>query len=160
MVCYAPVRAARHVREVTPVRLPDRQAPPAGEELNVDDKRVIVVAEDDPQIGNLIRYRLEKMGYAVHVGEDGQQALDLVTSVGPDLVVLDVMMPVMNGFQVLRAIKESPDTRHIPAIMLTAREMEADVLKGFELGATDYITKPFSPIELAARVRAALDGNQ
>jgi len=125
--------------------------------MTLEDKSVIVLAEDDPQIASLVRYRLEKMGYSVHVGEDGQQALDLVMSVRPDLVVLDVMMPVMNGFQVLRAIKESPDTKHIPAIMLTAREMEDDMLKGFDLGAADYITKPFSPAELAARVKAALN---
>src|SRR5450759_331612 len=129
--------------------------------MTLEDKSVIVLAEDDPQIASLVRYRLEKMGYSVHVGEDGQQALDLVMSVRPDLVVLDVMMPVMNGFQVLRAIKESPDTKHIPAIMLTAREMEDDMLKGFDLGAADYITKPFSPAELAARVKAALNnGNK
>lgn len=126
----------------------------------MEDKSVIVLAEDDPQIASLVRYRLEKMGYSVHVGEDGQQALDLVMSVRPDLVVLDVMMPVMNGFQVLRAIKESPDTKHIPAIMLTAREMEDDMLKGFDLGAADYITKPFSPAELAARVKAALNNGR
>jgi len=126
----------------------------------LEDKSVIVLAEDDPQIASLVRYRLEKMGYSVHVGEDGQQALDLVMSVRPDLVVLDVMMPVMNGFQVLRAIKESPDTKHIPAIMLTAREMEDDMLKGFDLGAADYITKPFSPAELAARVKAALNNGR
>lgn len=128
--------------------------------MTLEDKSVIVLAEDDPQIASLVRYRLEKMGYSVHVGEDGQQALDLVMSVRPDLVVLDVMMPVMNGFQVLRAIKESPDTKHIPAIMLTAREMEDDMLKGFDLGAADYITKPFSPAELAARVKAALNNGR
>jgi len=128
--------------------------------MTFEDKSVIVLAEDDPQIASLVRYRLEKMGYSVHVGEDGQQALDLVMSVRPDLVVLDVMMPVMNGFQVLRAIKESPDTKHIPAIMLTAREMEDDMLKGFDLGAADYITKPFSPAELAARVKAALNNGR
>jgi DNA-binding response OmpR family regulator len=128
--------------------------------MPVDEKRVIVIADDDQQIATLVRYKLEKMGYTVHVSGDGQSAYDLISSIKPDLVVLDVMMPVMNGFQVLRLLKGSPETRHIPEIMLTARQMEEDVLKAFELGAVDYMTKPFSPVELAARVRAAFNGSK
>jgi len=124
----------------------------------VIESPVIVVAEDDPQVASLIRFRLERIGCVVHVGDDGEKALNLINEIKPNLVVLDVMMPVMDGFEVLRSIQSSPDTRGIPAIMLTAREAEDDVLKGFELGAVDYMSKPFSPAELAARVNAALNG--
>jgi DNA-binding response OmpR family regulator len=92
------------------------------------------------------------------LGENGRVALDLIKQTVPDMVILDVMMPVMDGFDVLRTIKSSDDTSNIPVIMLTAREMEEDVLKGFDLGAVDYMTKPFSPSELSARVRVNLDG--
>jgi DNA-binding response OmpR family regulator len=139
-------------RAITPV--PGRSSL----EVNVADKPVIVVADDDPQIGKLISYRLQKMGFEVHVGDDGGEALAMILSLVPSLVVLDLMMPVMNGFEVLRAMKEEESTRHIPAIILTAREADEDVIKGFELGAVDYMTKPFSPAELGARVKASLNG--
>jgi len=121
-------------------------------------KIVIVLAEDDHQIASLVKFKLEKDGYTVHLGENGRVALDLINQTVPDMVILDVMMPVMDGFDVLRTIKSSDDTSSIPVIMLTAREMEEDVLKGFDLGAVDYMTKPFSPSELSARVRVNLDG--
>jgi DNA-binding response OmpR family regulator len=121
-------------------------------------KIIIVLAEDDHQIASLVKFKLEKDGYTVHLGENGRVALDLIKQTVPDMVILDVMMPVMDGFDVLRTIKSSDDTSNIPVIMLTAREMEEDVLKGFDLGAVDYMTKPFSPSELSARVRVNLDG--
>ena len=121
-------------------------------------KIIIVLAEDDHQIASLVKFKLEKDGYTVHLGENGRVALDLINQTVPDMVILDVMMPVMDGFDVLRTIKSSDDTSSIPVIMLTAREMEEDVLKGFDLGAVDYMTKPFSPSELSARVRVNLDG--
>jgi DNA-binding response OmpR family regulator len=121
-------------------------------------KVIIVLAEDDHQIASLVKFKLEKDGYTVHLGENGRVALDLIKQTVPDMVILDVMMPVMDGFDVLRTIKSSDDTSNIPVIMLTAREMEEDVLKGFDLGAVDYMTKPFSPSELSARVRVNLDG--
>ena len=121
-------------------------------------KIVIVLAEDDHQIASLVKFKLEKDGYTVHLGENGRVALDLINQTVPDMVILDVMMPVMDGFDVLRTLKSSDDTSSIPVIMLTAREMEEDVLKGFDLGAVDYMTKPFSPSELSARVRVNLDG--
>ena len=121
-------------------------------------KIVIVLAEDDHQIASLVKFKLEKDGYTVHLGENGRVALDLINKTVPDMVILDVMMPVMDGFDVLRTLKSSDDTSSIPVIMLTAREMEEDVLKGFDLGAVDYMTKPFSPSELSARVRVNLDG--
>lgn len=121
-------------------------------------KIIIVLAEDDHQIASLVKFKLEKDGYTVHLGENGRVALDLINKTVPDMVILDVMMPVMDGFDVLRTLKSSDDTSSIPVIMLTAREMEEDVLKGFDLGAVDYMTKPFSPSELSARVRVNLDG--
>lgn len=119
---------------------------------------VLVVAEDDTQIAGLIRYRLERLGMEVHLSENGRHALEAIRTLIPDAVVLDVMMPEMNGFEVLREIKRDESTRHIPALILTARETERDVLKGTELGATDYMSKPFSPTELASRVNALLNG--
>ena len=121
------------------------------------NKIVVVIADDDPQISRLVKFKLEKEGYSIFLGENGQEALDLIREVTPDIVILDVMMPVMDGFEVLRELKSEQVTAGIPAIMLTAREMEEDVLKGFDLGAVDYMTKPFSPSELAARVNANLN---
>jgi DNA-binding response OmpR family regulator len=120
------------------------------------DKLLIVIAEDEPQIANLVKFKLEKSGYEVMWGENGKLALEIVMEHHPDLVILDVMMPIMDGFEVLRSMKEAAETKDIPVIMLTARVMEADVLKGFETGAVDYLTKPFSVSELTARVKSAL----
>ena len=125
----------------------------------MSDKQVVVLAEDEPQIANLVRYKLEKSGYEVLWGEDGQRAWELIQESKPDLVILDVMMPMMDGFEVLRAMKGEPGTNAIPAIMLTARSMEEDILKGFEEGAVDYMVKPFSVTELAARVKATIGRN-
>ncbi|HEY5530959.1 MAG TPA: response regulator [Candidatus Anoxymicrobiaceae bacterium] len=120
------------------------------------EKRLIVIAEDEPQIANLIKFWLEKTGCEVLWGENGKLALELINENKPDLVILDVMMPIMDGFEVLRLMKEEEETSDIPVIMLTARSMEADVLKGFDSGAVDYLIKPFSVSELAARVKSAL----
>lgn len=120
------------------------------------EKRLIVIAEDEPQIANLIKFWLEKTGCEVLWGENGKLALELINENKPDLVILDVMMPIMDGFEVLRLMKEEEETSDIPVIMLTARGMEADVLKGFDSGAVDYLIKPFSVSELAARVKSAL----
>lgn len=122
----------------------------------MNDKKTIVIAEDESQIANLVKFKLEKSGYEVFWGDNGKVALELINSHLPDLVILDVMMPVMDGFEVLRSIKAEERTSNIPVIMLTARGMEDDVLKGFESGAVDYMTKPFSVLELAARVKSAL----
>lgn len=120
------------------------------------EKQLVVIAEDDPQIANLIKFKLEKSGYEVMHGENGRAALQLINEHQPDIVILDVMMPIMDGFEVLRLMKEGEGTSRIPVIMLTARSMEADVLRGFDEGAVDYITKPFSVAELTARVRNVL----
>lgn len=122
------------------------------------DRKKVAVVEDDPMISNLVKLKMEKSGYEVVVGENGKTGLELITEHLPDLVILDVMMPIMDGFEVLRRIKADERTRDIPVIMLTARGMEDDILKGFDSGAVDYVTKPFSISELAARAGRILAG--
>lgn len=116
----------------------------------------ILLAEDEPQTAQLIVFKLKQAGYEVVHVEDGEQALALLEITRPGLVVLDGLMPVMDGFEVLRRLKEDPHTRAIPVIMLTARARDKDVVTGLELGAADYMVKPFSPSELVARVRKVL----
>lgn len=112
----------------------------------------IVVAEDDRAVARLIKFKLERAGYQVEVAEDGAKAVEVVSAARPDLVLLDVMMPVLDGYQVLKRIKGNPDVKEIPVIMLTARGQEKDIVKGIEMGSLDYIVKPFRPAELLARV--------
>lgn len=121
-----------------------------------DVRPLVLVADDDPDILDLVRYRLERSGYEVAVARDGLQAVQLAGELSPSLAVLDVMMPSLNGFEVTRRLREDPATREIPVILLTARAQEADVQEGFDAGADDYIRKPFSPRELSARVQAVL----
>ncbi|NBR84816.1 MAG: response regulator [Verrucomicrobia bacterium] len=116
----------------------------------------IMLAEDEPQTAQLIQFKLKQAGFAVVHATDGEQALTLVAAARPDLIILDGLMPVFDGFEVLRRIKEDPRHRHIPVIMLTARSRDKDVVSGLELGAADYMVKPFSPSELLARVRKVL----
>jgi DNA-binding response OmpR family regulator len=116
-------------------------------------KRKILVVDDDRKTADLIRLYLERDGYGVLMAYDGRQALDLVRQRQPDLIVLDLMLPAVDGLDVCRILRaESP----IPIIMLTAKTTEEDKLLGLDLGADDYITKPFSPREVVARVRAVL----
>ena len=116
----------------------------------------VLIVEDDHNIAELLQMYLEKEGYAVTVAGDGGQGLAKFRSIQPDLVLLDVMMPVMDGWAVCKAIRAEAQT---PVIMLTAREEEADKVLGLELGADDYITKPFSMRELLARVKANIRRN-
>ncbi len=116
----------------------------------------IVLAEDEPQIARLIEFKLKKEGYSVTSKENGEEALKAIKEDKPDLVLLDIMMPVMGGYEVLRRLKEDEDLKSIPVIMLTARAQEKDVVKGIGMGAEDYITKPFHPAELLARVKRIL----
>ncbi|GAB3141635.1 response regulator transcription factor [Micromonospora sonneratiae] len=113
----------------------------------------ILVAEDDPKQANLVRVYLEREGHSVLVVGDGRAALDQFRARRPDLVVLDVMMPIVDGLDVCRILRTESD---IPILLLTARTTEDDILLGLDLGADDYLTKPYSPRELAARVRALL----
>ncbi|HEY3231158.1 MAG TPA: response regulator transcription factor [Roseiflexaceae bacterium] len=118
--------------------------------------RTILVVDDEPGIVAIARDYLDRAGFRVISAGDGITALRLARTERPSLLVLDLMLPGMDGLDVARALREDPATRALPIIMLTARVEEADKLIGLELGADDYITKPFSPRELVARVRAVL----
>jgi DNA-binding response OmpR family regulator len=122
--------------------------------------QTIVVAEDQPHIRALIEYKLRNSGYQVVAVGDGTAALEKVKELMPDLVLLDVMMPLMTGFEVLAALKQNERTKSIPVLLVTAQSREEEVVKGLELGAEDYITKPFSPNELAARIKTVLSRHQ
>jgi DNA-binding response OmpR family regulator len=118
---------------------------------------VILVAEDNQDLQSLLRHALESDGYTVHVAVDGQEALDQYDALSPDLLVLDIMMPRLSGFEVLRELRgDAAHRQDVPVLVLTARSGEDDVLTGFELGVNDYLTKPFVIGELRARVRALL----
>ena len=120
------------------------------------NRPVVLVADDDDDIRDLVAFRLDRAGYEVLRAGDGQQALDLAKEHVPDLAVLDVMMPKLTGYDVTRELRADAATSRIPVILLTARVQEADVARGFEAGADDYVKKPFSPQELKARVQAVL----
>ncbi|MBE2315598.1 response regulator [Solirubrobacter sp. CPCC 204708] len=121
-----------------------------------DGPRTVLVADDDEDILQLVSFRLERAGYTVVTASDGQQALAAAREHKPDLAVLDVMMPGLNGYEVTRQLRDDEATAAIPVILLTARVQEADVSRGFEAGADDYLRKPFSPQELRSRVQAIL----
>lgn len=116
----------------------------------------IVLAEDEPRLARLVEFKLKKEGYQVICKGNGEEALEAIKAEKPDLILLDVMMPVMDGYEVLRRVKEDESLKNIPVVMLTARTQERDVVKGIDLGADDYITKPFHPAELLARVKRIL----
>ena len=120
-------------------------------------KTTIVAADDDPQLLRLITRNLELEDYEVHGASDGQQALDLIESQHPDLVLLDVMMPRLDGFEVTRRVREFSA---VPIIIVTARGQDQDKIRGLDQGADDYLTKPFNVDELLARVRAVLRRSQ
>jgi two-component system phosphate regulon response regulator PhoB len=116
----------------------------------------ILLAEDEKQIADMIAFKLTNSGHQVIRADDGEQALQLALNNAPDLIMLDAMMPVLSGFEVLRRLKADAGMRGIPVIMVTAKGHERDVLSGLRGGAVDYIVKPFSLKELAARVELAL----
>jgi DNA-binding response OmpR family regulator len=118
--------------------------------------QTIIVAEDQQHVRKLIEYKLTNSGYNVVAVENGTIALAKIRELKPALVLLDIMMPLMTGFEVLAALKQDDTTKNIPVILVTAQSKEEEILRGLELGAEDYITKPFSPNELAARVKKAL----
>src|SRR5262245_1735667 len=119
-------------------------------------RTTILVVDDEPEIRDLVTYNLTREGYRVLAEADGESGLERVFRSAPDLVVLDLLLPKMNGLDVLQAIRGEPRTRALPILVLTARGTEMDKLVGFERGADDYLTKPFSPKELVARVGAIL----
>jgi len=116
----------------------------------------VVIADDDPDIRRLVQITVSNAGCDVTVASDGEQALELIRASPPDLVILDVLMPRMDGWEVARELKADPLTQGIPIMFLTSRGQEHDVLEGFNSGAADYMVKPFSPRELQVRVRAVL----
>lgn len=119
----------------------------------------IIVADDEEHIGYLVKFQMEKAGFEVDWKLDGRSALDAIRADLPDLVILDVIMPGLTGFEVLQQLKSDPSTEHIPVILLSALGNEEDLVKAFELGAADYVVKPFRTGELLARVRRLIPGS-
>jgi two-component system phosphate regulon response regulator PhoB len=117
---------------------------------------LILVVEDESALVTLLRYNLEREGFRVAEARDGEEALLAAREQKPDLVLLDWMLPLLSGLEVCRQMRRMQETRSVPIIMLTARGEEGDKLRGLDSGADDYVTKPFSPSELVARIRAAL----
>lgn len=116
----------------------------------------ILIAEDSTTVRRLVAARLRADGYEVIEAADGEEAVELAQRELPDLFILDKVMPKLDGFEVVRALRENPETRAAPIVMLTERTSEEDVLGGLQLGVEEYMPKPFSPHELSARVRRAL----
>lgn len=119
--------------------------------------RKILIADDEPNIVAAIEFLLQQSGYEVHIARNGEEALERVEACVPDLVVLDVMMPLKSGYEVCRRIRELAGLRHIKIIMLSAKGRDAEVSKGLAIGADLYITKPFSTRELIAKIKGLLD---
>lgn len=119
-------------------------------------KECILVVEDEEAIQELLRYNLNREGYSVQEADTGESALQLAQEKQPNLILLDLMLPEIDGLEVCKQLKSDTRTQHIPIIMVTAKGEEADIVTGLELGADDYITKPFSPRVVVARVRALL----
>nr|MBP6690391.1 phosphate regulon transcriptional regulator PhoB [Hyphomonadaceae bacterium] len=116
----------------------------------------VLVVEDEAALADLLKYNLEKEGYRVSVANDGEEALVVADESAPDLVVLDWMLPKAPGIEVCRRLRARQDTRNTPIVMLTARTEESDRIRGLDVGADDYLTKPFSMNELLARLRAVM----
>jgi len=116
----------------------------------------IVVIEDEPDILEVLQYNLSREGYRVVTSRDGEEGLESIRNEDPDLVLLDLMLPGLDGIEVCRRLKTDPVTASIPVIMVTAKGEESDVVIGLQLGADDYVAKPFSPRELMARIKAVL----
>ncbi|MGI5859640.1 MAG: response regulator [Tepidanaerobacteraceae bacterium] len=123
--------------------------------MKITEKAILIV-DDEKNIRELVKFNLESRGYTVVEAADGEEALNLVKTGAPLLIILDLMLPKIDGLEVCRILKGNPMTKKIPIIMLTALGDEIDKIVGLELGADDYITKPFSPRELVARVRAVI----
>jgi two-component system, OmpR family, phosphate regulon response regulator PhoB len=117
----------------------------------------ILIVEDDPDIRELLRFNLEKAGYNLYLAEDGEKALTLARKHSPDIILLDLMLPGMDGLEVCRTLKKDPELQRIPVMMVTAKGEEMDRVVGLELGADDYVVKPFSLREVVLRIRKVLD---
>ena len=119
-------------------------------------KRTILIIEDEGDIIELVKYNLEKEGFSVRSAEDGEKGLRVIKNLKPSLILLDLMLPGIDGLEVAKIIKKDDTLSHIPIIMLTAKSSESDIIVGLEVGADDYIVKPFSPKVLISRVKAIL----
>jgi DNA-binding response OmpR family regulator len=117
---------------------------------------LVLIADDDPDILALVSFRLERAGYEVVQARNGEEAVQVALSRRPDLAVIDVMMPRIDGYEATRQLRQQEETSRMPIILLTARVQEEDIARGFDAGADDYVRKPFSPQELSSRVQAAL----
>jgi len=117
---------------------------------------LILIADDDPDILALVSFRLERAGYEVVQARNGEEAVKVALATRPDLAVIDVMMPRIDGYEATRQLRQQEETSRMPIILLTARVQEEDIARGFDAGADDYVRKPFSPQELGSRVQAAL----
>ena len=116
-------------------------------------QKKILVVDDEKHIVRLVEVNLRRAGYDVLKAYDGKEALEVVKNDQPDMVILDVMMPQMDGFEVLKHLRANPETTELPVIMLTAKAQDADVFKGWQSGVDSYLTKPFSPMELLTFVK-------
>jgi two-component system phosphate regulon response regulator PhoB len=119
-------------------------------------KPLVLIVDDEAAIVTMLRYNLEKEGFAVSEAADGEEALTRIAEHKPDVVLLDWMLPLVSGIEVCRQIRRAPEMRNLPIIMLTARGEESDRVRGLNCGADDYVTKPFSPAELVARIRTVM----
>jgi two-component system phosphate regulon response regulator PhoB len=119
-------------------------------------KPLVLIVEDEAPLVTMLRYNLEREGFAVDAAGDGEEALMRIAERRPDAVLLDWMLPLVSGLEVCRQIRRAPATRSLPVIMLTARGAEGDRIRGLDSGADDYVVKPFSPSELVARLRAVI----
>jgi DNA-binding response OmpR family regulator len=120
------------------------------------EHELVLIADDDADILDLVRFRLEQNGYRTVAAGNGQDALELAQARLPDICILDVMMPKLNGFEVVEALRAGERTEGIPVLLLTATVQDKDIAHGFDVGANDYLRKPFDPQELEARVEALL----
>lgn len=120
-------------------------------------KEMILLVEDNPSISQLVSFKLKKHGYDVHHRANGKEGLEAILELKPDLVILDVMLPSMNGFEILRQMRQSEDIGNTKTIMLTSKNRVEDLEKGFNLKVEDYIAKPFKPAELIMRIEKALN---
>ncbi len=126
-----------------------------GAVTSTSDERILLI-EDDSDISELVQYNLEREGYKVVAAADGELGLNQAMQTKPDLILLDLMLPGLDGLSVCKKLRAMPETAGIPIVMLTAKGEESDIVVGLEMGADDYVTKPFSPKELLARIRAVL----